>query len=83
VEKVLVIGTGFMGRGIAQICAKSGYEVYLKYNTTKTLGKAMDEIRWSLEKPGRKGLLKDSPQTIRQVMESLRGRRTDAALWLH
>jgi len=65
-EKVLVIGSGFMGRGIAQVCAQSGYEVYLKYNTTKTLEKAMDEIKWSLEKLGSKGLLKDLPQTIFQ-----------------
>jgi len=65
-ENVLVIGTGFMGRGIAQVCAQSGYRVYLKYNTTKTLEKAMDEIKWSLEKLGSKGLLKDSPQTIFQ-----------------
>jgi 3-hydroxyacyl-CoA dehydrogenase len=55
-----------MGRGIAQVCAQSGYRVYLKYNTTKTLEKAMDEIKWSLEKLGSKGLLKDSPQTIFQ-----------------
>jgi 3-hydroxyacyl-CoA dehydrogenase len=65
-ENVLVIGTGFMGRGIAQVCAQSGYRVYLKYNTTKTLEKAMDEIKWSLEKLGSKGLLKDLPQDIFQ-----------------
>jgi len=65
-ENVLVIGTGFMGRGIAQVCAQSGYQVYLKYNTTKTLEKAMDEIKWSLEKLGSKGLLKDSPQNVFQ-----------------
>lgn len=65
-DNVLVIGTGFMGRGIAQVCAQSGYQVYLKYNTTKTLEKAMDEIKWSLEKLGSKGLLKDSPQNVFQ-----------------
>lgn len=63
-ENVLVIGTGFMGRGIAQVCAQSGYKVYLKYNTTKTLEKAMDEIKWSLEKLGSKGLLKDEPKAV-------------------
>ncbi len=76
-EKVLVIGTGFMGRGIAQVCAQSGYEVYFKYNTTKTLEKAMDEIKWSLEKLGGKGLLKDSPKTIieQMVKEGRLGRK--------
>ncbi len=61
-ENVLVIGTGFMGRGIAQVCAQSGYRVYLKYNTTKTLEKAMDEIKWSLEKLGRRDCSRIRPK---------------------
>ena len=29
VEKILVIGAGQMGSGIAQVCAQAGYRVFL------------------------------------------------------
>ncbi len=29
IKKVMVIGAGQMGSGIAQVCAQAGYEVYL------------------------------------------------------
>ena len=28
-EKIMVIGSGQMGNGIAQVCAQAGYDVYL------------------------------------------------------
>ena len=28
-EQVLVVGAGFMGSGIAQVCAQAGYRVHL------------------------------------------------------
>ena len=30
VSKIMVIGAGQMGSGIAQVCAQAGYQVYLK-----------------------------------------------------
>ncbi|HEX75230.1 MAG TPA: 3-hydroxyacyl-CoA dehydrogenase family protein [Dehalococcoidia bacterium] len=61
---VLVIGAGFMGAGIGQVCAQAGYRVHLMDIKATALDKALSDIRWSLEKLGNKGLLKDPPQTI-------------------
>ena len=63
-ESVLVIGAGFMGSGIGQVCAQAGYRVHLMDVKPTALEKAMSEIKWSLGKLGSKGLLKDPPQTI-------------------
>ena len=63
-ESVLVIGAGFMGSGIGQVCAQAGYQVHLMDINATALDKAMSEIKWSLGKLGSKGLLKDTPQKI-------------------
>ena len=63
-QRVLVVGAGFMGSGIAQVCAQSGYGVYLMDVKPEALEKAFSGIKWSLDKFSSKGLLKESPQTI-------------------
>ena len=63
-ESVLVVGAGYMGCGIGQVCAQAGYRVHLMDIKAEVLDKAMSEIKWSLGKLGSKGLLKDSPQTV-------------------
>lgn len=63
-EKVLVIGAGFMGAGIAQVCAQSGYRVHLMDIDKKKLGSAINGIEWSVEKLHGKGLCPESPQRI-------------------
>jgi 3-hydroxybutyryl-CoA dehydrogenase len=63
-EKVLVVGAGFMGTGIGQVCAQAGYQVHLMDIKPTAMDKAMGEIKWSLDKLGSKGLLKDPPQKI-------------------
>lgn len=63
-ENVLVVGAGFMGAGIGQVCAQAGYRVHLMDIKAAALDKAMSEIKWSLDKLGSKGLLKDTPEKI-------------------
>ncbi len=63
-EKVLVIGAGFMGAGIAQVCAQSGCRVFLSDNDSKALDRSMGGIKWSVEKLAGKGLVKESPETV-------------------
>ncbi|MCX6009257.1 MAG: 3-hydroxyacyl-CoA dehydrogenase family protein [Chloroflexi bacterium] len=63
-ENVLVVGAGFMGSGIGQVCAQAGCKVHLMDVKAAALDKAMSEIKWSLNKLGSKGLLKDPPQKI-------------------
>lgn len=63
-ESVLIVGAGFMGSGIAQICAQAGYPTHLMDVDSKALERAKNDIQWSLSKLSKKGLLKDSPQSI-------------------
>ena len=63
-ESVLVVGAGYMGSGIGQVCAQAGYRVHLMDIKAEVLDKAMSEIQWSLGKLGSKGLLRDSPETV-------------------
>ena len=58
IQKVMVIGAGQMGSGIAQVCAMSGYEVLLhdlkdEY-VEKGLGTITKNLSRQVENPGRK-----------------------------
>ena len=59
---VLVIGAGFMGSGIAQVCAQTGYRVILMDVDKGAVEKAVGKIKWSLEKFFSKGFLKEAPE---------------------
>ena len=61
-ETVMVVGAGFMGSGIAQVCAQAGYRVILMDVKKGVAEKALGGIRWSLEKFASKGFLKDPPE---------------------
>lgn len=50
IKNVTVLGSGVMGHGIAQIAAAAGYEVALRDIKREFLNKAMEKIRWSLDK---------------------------------
>jgi 3-hydroxybutyryl-CoA dehydrogenase len=63
-KKVLVIGAGFMGAGIAQVCAQSGYRVFLTDSNAEALEKAVADIKWSVEKLAKKGLVTEAPETV-------------------
>jgi 3-hydroxybutyryl-CoA dehydrogenase len=60
---VLVIGAGFMGSGIAQVCAQTGYRVMLMDINAEALEKAVGGIKWSLGKFFSKGFLKEAPES--------------------
>ncbi len=50
VEKVAVIGSGLMGRGIAHVAALGGYQTTMVDVSTEILEKAMGNIRKEMEK---------------------------------
>lgn len=50
IKKVTVLGSGVMGHGIAQIAAIAGYDVSLRDIEKSFLDRAMDKIKWSLDK---------------------------------
>lgn len=64
-KNVVVVGAGFMGAGIAQVCAQSGYNVFLADTDQGALDKAVEGLSWSLEKLAQKGFLSESPQEVK------------------
>ncbi|MCH8974978.1 MAG: 3-hydroxyacyl-CoA dehydrogenase family protein [Thaumarchaeota archaeon] len=50
VKNITVLGSGIMGHGIAQVSAMAGYNVVLRDIEQKFLDKAMEKIKWSLDK---------------------------------
>jgi enoyl-CoA hydratase / 3-hydroxyacyl-CoA dehydrogenase len=50
IDKITVLGSGIMGHGIAQVSAMAGYNVTLRDIDQAFLDKAMEKIRWSLNK---------------------------------
>ncbi len=61
---VLVIGAGFMGSGIAQVCAQAGYEVHLMDVNKESLLSAQKGIDWSLAKLAERGSIGESPVAV-------------------
>ena len=55
INKVLIIGGGLMGSGIAQVCAQAGLEVRLTDTDPAALAKALKNIAWSVGKMVEKG----------------------------
>ncbi len=50
IRNITVLGSGVMGHGIAQVSATAGYNVILRDVEQGFLDKAMEKIRWSLDK---------------------------------
>ena len=50
INRITVLGSGIMGHGIAQVSAMAGYNVTLRDIDQSFLDKAMEKIRWSLNK---------------------------------
>ena len=50
VKNITVLGSGIMGHGIAQVAATAGYNIVLRDIKQEFLDKAMEKIKWSLDK---------------------------------
>ncbi|MFL6489606.1 MAG: 3-hydroxyacyl-CoA dehydrogenase family protein, partial [Nitrososphaera sp.] len=50
IDKITILGSGIMGHGIAQVSAMAGYNVALRDIEQSFLDKAMEKIKWSLNK---------------------------------
>jgi 3-hydroxybutyryl-CoA dehydrogenase len=64
VKSVLVVGSGLMGSGIAQVCAQAGIHVFLNDVSQVALDKAIKNIEWSVDKFIEKGKLAEKKKTI-------------------
>jgi 3-hydroxybutyryl-CoA dehydrogenase len=57
IKKVGVVGGGFMGSGIVQVCAQSGYDVVLVAKREVSLSKGLESIDYYLNRDVEKGRL--------------------------
>ncbi|MEM2515608.1 MAG: 3-hydroxyacyl-CoA dehydrogenase NAD-binding domain-containing protein, partial [Candidatus Caldarchaeum sp.] len=48
--KVVVVGAGVMGHGIAEVAALAGFDVVMVDVAEELLAKGLEKIRWSLDK---------------------------------
>ncbi len=77
-KKIMVIGAGFMGSGIAQVCIQCGYQVILSDVEKTMLERAKKNIIWSLEKLNQKGKIKESVDVVLERLELVEGIKVDA-----
>jgi len=84
IEKVLVIGSGLMGSGIAQVCAQAGIQVYLHDVSNEALTKAIKTVDWSVGKFIEKGKLSEDKDSImariRLITDFKDGKAVDLAI---
>jgi 3-hydroxybutyryl-CoA dehydrogenase len=64
IKKVIVVGSGLMGSGIAQVCVQAGIHVFLNDVSSDAVAKAIKNIEWSLGKLIEKGNLAEKKETI-------------------
>lgn len=69
IDSVLVVGSGLMGSGIAQVCAQAGLHVTLNDISEAALARAHKTIAWSVNKLVEKGKLQE---TVESVMDRIR-----------
>ncbi|MDA1476713.1 3-hydroxybutyryl-CoA dehydrogenase [Bacillus changyiensis] len=68
-DTIMVIGTGQMGGGIAQVCAQAGYNVYLNDVSDEQIQKGMKRISGQLMRQAEKG--KMSQQDVKEIYQRL------------
>lgn len=64
IQQIAIVGSGVMGRGIAQVAATAGYPVKLIDIAPEPLQKAVEDITWSLNKLKQKGKIEGEPTEI-------------------
>lgn len=78
IKKVGVVGGGFMGSGIVQVCAQSGYEVMLVARREESLNKGIAIIEHYLRRDVEKGRI--SQQDKELIMSRIKGSLTQEDL---
>jgi 3-hydroxybutyryl-CoA dehydrogenase len=71
IKKVGVVGCGVMGAGIAQVCARSGYEVVVMEKDPALLKKGLLAIEAFLKKGIEKGKVSEEEKT--SILERIKG----------
>jgi 3-hydroxybutyryl-CoA dehydrogenase len=74
IRKVAVVGGGFMGSGIVQVCARSGYEVTLVARREQSLNNGIATIEHYLSRDVEKGRISQQDKDL--TMSRIRGSLT-------
>ena len=56
-KKITVLGAGIMGSGIAEVCARGNYKVYMTDLTNELVSKGLEKVKRSLDRALEKGKL--------------------------
>ena len=70
IGKVMVVGSGLMGSGIAQVCAQAGLKVLLHDVAEDALERAVKNISWSVGKFVEKGKISEDRETVMARIET-------------
>lgn len=76
IQKVMIVGSGLMGSGIAQVCAQAGLDVLLSDVSPEALEKALKTIEWSVGKLVDKGILEETRSTILSRISTIQDLRS-------
>ncbi|MFV2047315.1 3-hydroxybutyryl-CoA dehydrogenase [Metabacillus sp. YM-086] len=73
IQKIMVIGAGQMGSGIAQVCAMAGFQVVLHDMKQEIIEKGLTSIQKQLERQVEKGKLseQDKDETLKRLIPSV------------
>lgn len=71
VRRVGVVGCGLMGSGIAEVCARAGYQVLVREVTSELLERGLARIDASLRRAVERG--KVAEETAHRAREAIRG----------
>jgi 3-hydroxybutyryl-CoA dehydrogenase len=63
-QNVLIVGSGLMGAGIAQVCAQAGIKVFITDVSQEILNRALKNITWSVGKFVEKGKVTESLEVV-------------------
>jgi 3-hydroxybutyryl-CoA dehydrogenase len=64
INKVMVVGAGQMGSGIAQVCAQGGYQVYFNDLKTEFVERGLGVIQKNLSRQVDKGLISEEEKQV-------------------
>jgi 3-hydroxybutyryl-CoA dehydrogenase len=70
-EKILIVGAGTMGEGIAQAFAQNGFDVRLVDNDDAQIARALGQLRQNIQQFREFGLLTESVEQVMSRIESL------------
>ena len=71
VKKIGVLGTGIMGAGIAEVCARAGYSVVMRDISEEFVKKGFERIKISLTKAVERG--KITKEEFNAVLNRIKG----------